>query len=181
MYKKMDPEARRALRIACGAKRWENSRLPADTPCTRIAIAEADAAAVREIARMRRCKVIDVLADAVACLQQAEKSGSELKEPQIVSMAEARAAMKGKRAEIYIARHGAVTVIRCDGNDYMVHNIIGGAWVKNPLESYWRNSISWRGTRADFLLAGVVPPPTPDDWSIPRIGDERHSMAGLYD
>lgn len=106
---------------------------------------------------------------------------SELKSPQTVSMAEARAAMKGKVAEVYIARHGAVTVIRCDGNDYMIHNTAGGDWVKNPWESFWRHCKFWRGTRADFLLAGVVPPPTPEDWSIPEIGDERHSMAGLYD
>ena len=104
-----------------------------------------------------------------------------VKGPQIVSMAKARAEMKGKVAELYIARHGTITVVRCGGNDYLIDNNIGGAWVKNPVESYWRNSISWRGTRADFLLAGVVPPPTPEDWSIPEIGDERHSMAGLYD
>ena len=77
MYKKMNPEARRAICCACAAKRWENSRLPSDTPRVRIMIAAADAAAVREIARIRRCTVIDVLADAVACLRRDEKAEPE--------------------------------------------------------------------------------------------------------
>lgn len=97
-----------------------------------------------------------------------------------MSVPEALAKIRGRAAEIYIARRGTATIIRCEGTDYLINNVGGGACVINPVEDYWRHSISWKGTRVDYMVNGVVPPKSPADWSIAGTFDKDLDMMGLY-
>lgn len=98
-----------------------------------------------------------------------------------ISMDELKKNIHGKTAEIYIARKGTVTVIRCGDDDYLINNVGGGGVIVNPVEGYWKSAIDWKGTRMEFMIYGVVPPKTPKDWSITKVFDGHFDMFGLYE
>lgn len=109
-----------------------------------------------------------------------EKTVSQ-NEVQALSQDEALRKIRGKIAEVYVARRGTATIVRCGGTDYLCNNLNpGGAWVVNPAESFWRGSIDWKGTKIDFMANGVVPPPSPGEWSIKETFDKDFDMMGLY-
>lgn len=90
--------------------------------------------------------------------------------------------VKGKTAEIYIARKGTVTVVRCDGHDYLGVNAQPFTWVVDPVGDYWRYSIEWRETLADYMCLQLRPPKSPRDWSVvdyPLKGEL--DCLGVYD
>ena len=90
--------------------------------------------------------------------------------------------VKGNTAEIYIARKGTVTVVRCDGHDYLCINAQPFTWVVDQCEDYWKHSIEWRGTLSAYMCLQLRPPKSPKDWSIvdyPLKGEL--DCLGLYD
>lgn len=90
--------------------------------------------------------------------------------------------VKGKTAEIYIARKGTVTVVRCDDHDYLCINAQPFTWVVDQCEDYWKHSIEWRGTLSAYMCLQLRPPKSPKDWSIvdyPLKGEL--DCLGLYD
>jgi hypothetical protein len=69
---------------------------------------------------------------------------------------------RGKTGTIYVARNGTVSVYDIEGNTYLINNNAAPAGVmKNPSDTYWKNSIDWSGSFGDYYANGMYPEDKP--------------------